>query len=219
MALGSTQPLTGMCTRNLPGGKRRPVRKADNLTAICEPTVYKMWKPRLLTTLWAFTVCYRDSFTFLRLLSQHCTFLGTSIPQRTLDSTWTWWDDGGFHQTKSAVLTERAFRQLHHGGAPEGKTLEGKTAQNVTYRTTDCAKHRKQHKPFEQLSYGLHRDRHAAYSGHGYSSQDGGRSEIRNHVSIVSTFSVRRRRKLSSFPHRLIITNENISRFVWILPE
>jgi hypothetical protein len=26
-----------MSTRNLPGGKGRPVRKADNLTAICEP--------------------------------------------------------------------------------------------------------------------------------------------------------------------------------------
>jgi hypothetical protein len=39
MALGSTQPLTETSTRNLPGGKGRPVRKADNLTAICEPIV------------------------------------------------------------------------------------------------------------------------------------------------------------------------------------
>jgi hypothetical protein len=39
MTLGSTQPLTGMTTRNLPGGKGRPARKADNLTAICEPIV------------------------------------------------------------------------------------------------------------------------------------------------------------------------------------
>jgi hypothetical protein len=43
MALGSTQPLTEMSTRNLPEGKRRPASKADNLTAICEPIVYKMW--------------------------------------------------------------------------------------------------------------------------------------------------------------------------------
>jgi hypothetical protein len=35
VTLGSTQPLTEMNTRNLPGGKGRPVRKADNLTAIC----------------------------------------------------------------------------------------------------------------------------------------------------------------------------------------
>jgi hypothetical protein len=40
MALGSTQPLKEMSTRNLPGCKGRPARKADNLTAICEPTVY-----------------------------------------------------------------------------------------------------------------------------------------------------------------------------------
>jgi hypothetical protein len=37
MALGSTQILTEMSTRNLPGGKGRPARKADSLTAICEP--------------------------------------------------------------------------------------------------------------------------------------------------------------------------------------
>jgi hypothetical protein len=39
MALGSTQPLTEMSTRNLPGVKGRPARKADKLTAICEPIV------------------------------------------------------------------------------------------------------------------------------------------------------------------------------------
>jgi hypothetical protein len=32
-----------MCTTNLLGGKGRPARKADNLTAICVPTVWKMW--------------------------------------------------------------------------------------------------------------------------------------------------------------------------------
>jgi hypothetical protein len=41
MALGSTQPLIEMNTTNLPGGKGRPARKADNFTAICEPIVYK----------------------------------------------------------------------------------------------------------------------------------------------------------------------------------
>jgi hypothetical protein len=38
-ALWSTQPLTEMSTRNLPRGKAQPTRKADNLTAICEPIV------------------------------------------------------------------------------------------------------------------------------------------------------------------------------------
>jgi hypothetical protein len=65
MVLGSTQPLTEMSTRNLPGGKGRPARKADNLTAVCEPIVWIMWDPQGLTTLWASTACYRDSFLFL----------------------------------------------------------------------------------------------------------------------------------------------------------
>jgi hypothetical protein len=39
MALGSAQPLTEMSTRNLPGCKGRPARKADNHTAICESIV------------------------------------------------------------------------------------------------------------------------------------------------------------------------------------
>jgi hypothetical protein len=39
MSLGSTQPLTEMSTRNLPGGKGRREREGDNLTAIYEPIV------------------------------------------------------------------------------------------------------------------------------------------------------------------------------------
>jgi hypothetical protein len=62
---GSTQPLTEMSTRNLPGGKGRPALKIDNLTAICELIVGEMWKLRLLTTLWASRACYKDSFTFI----------------------------------------------------------------------------------------------------------------------------------------------------------
>jgi hypothetical protein len=36
MALGLTQPVTEMSIKNLPGGKKRPARNPDNLTAICE---------------------------------------------------------------------------------------------------------------------------------------------------------------------------------------
>jgi hypothetical protein len=36
MALGSTQPLTKMSTRNLPGDKGRPAREADSLD-VSEP--------------------------------------------------------------------------------------------------------------------------------------------------------------------------------------
>jgi hypothetical protein len=64
MALESTQPLTEISPRNLPGGKEPPALKADNLTDICDPIVLKMWEPRRLTNLWALTAFYRDSFTF-----------------------------------------------------------------------------------------------------------------------------------------------------------
>jgi hypothetical protein len=37
---------------------------ADNIIAICEPIVYKMWEPRRLTALWASKACYRATFTF-----------------------------------------------------------------------------------------------------------------------------------------------------------
>jgi hypothetical protein len=36
MAFGSTQPLTEMSTKNLPGDKERPAGKANIFTAICE---------------------------------------------------------------------------------------------------------------------------------------------------------------------------------------
>jgi hypothetical protein len=64
MALGSTQLLTEMSTRNLLGGKGLLARKANNLTAIYEPIVQKMWEQRRFITVWASNACYRDRFTF-----------------------------------------------------------------------------------------------------------------------------------------------------------
>jgi hypothetical protein len=32
-------PSASMSNSNIPGGKKRPARKADNLAAICEPNV------------------------------------------------------------------------------------------------------------------------------------------------------------------------------------
>jgi hypothetical protein len=41
MALGSTQPLAEINTRNLPGNKKLSAFSADNLVAICEQNVWK----------------------------------------------------------------------------------------------------------------------------------------------------------------------------------
>jgi hypothetical protein len=57
MVLGSNQPLTEMSTRNFPEVKKRSARRADNLAAICEPNVCKLWEPQSLTTLRATTAC------------------------------------------------------------------------------------------------------------------------------------------------------------------
>jgi hypothetical protein len=66
--MAQPHPLTEICSRNLPGGKGRPARKAD-LTAIYEPIVSKMLDPRRLTTPWASTINYRDRFLFHYALS------------------------------------------------------------------------------------------------------------------------------------------------------
>jgi hypothetical protein len=56
MALGSTQPVTEMSTRHLPGDKVQPAaRGADNLTIICELIVWKMWEPRSYEPSWPVT--------------------------------------------------------------------------------------------------------------------------------------------------------------------
>jgi hypothetical protein len=70
MALGSTQPLTEMNTRNLPGGKKRPERRADILAAFCEPNVCKFWEPQPLATLRVSTACTAIALPYLLLNKQ-----------------------------------------------------------------------------------------------------------------------------------------------------
>jgi hypothetical protein len=53
MALGLTQPLTEMSTRNFPGGKKWLLCRADNLAAEC----VKMCDPQPLATLRASIAC------------------------------------------------------------------------------------------------------------------------------------------------------------------
>jgi len=61
MALGSTQPLVKMSTRNIPGGKGgRCVRLTTSppLRAEC----HEIWKPKPPGTLWATPGLLRDCF-------------------------------------------------------------------------------------------------------------------------------------------------------------
>jgi hypothetical protein len=61
LALGSTQRLTEISTRNILDGQLQPPHEADKFTAICEPIVNKMSEPRRLAALWSSTACYSDS--------------------------------------------------------------------------------------------------------------------------------------------------------------
>jgi hypothetical protein len=64
MALGWTQPLTEMSTRNFPGGKKRPVPRADNLAAIYGAECLKMWEPQPLAILRTSTACTGKTLPF-----------------------------------------------------------------------------------------------------------------------------------------------------------
>jgi hypothetical protein len=81
MALGLTLPLTEMSTRNLPWGYGWPAHEADNLSAICEPTVQKMWE------LWLALRC--DTMQYGRTL--HTSQRNIMLPSLTLAG---WLDDG-----------------------------------------------------------------------------------------------------------------------------
>jgi hypothetical protein len=60
MAIGSTQPLSKMSIRNLPGGKNRPARRADNLA----PSVCRISENVGALTSLNTKGLYRDKFTF-----------------------------------------------------------------------------------------------------------------------------------------------------------
>jgi hypothetical protein len=96
MSLGSTKPQPEMSTKNISGGKKRLARKADNLTAICELSVQKMWDRWHLTNLWASTTCYRDSF----ILFYH------------IEQTPHLWPESGGEEVMCASAPASAFARL-----------------------------------------------------------------------------------------------------------
>ena len=63
MALGSTQPPTGMSTRNISWGFRRLKRRADKLLPSCADC-FEIWKSHPSGNLCVCPGLYRDFFTF-----------------------------------------------------------------------------------------------------------------------------------------------------------
>jgi hypothetical protein len=79
MALGLTQPLTEMSTRNLSGEVNGGWRVRLTLRHLWADCLEKMWKPRRLTTLRAFMACYRDSFTFTLCNTPNCYHMNNHV--------------------------------------------------------------------------------------------------------------------------------------------
>jgi len=71
MALGSTQPLVKMSTRNIPGGKGgRCVRMTTSPPSRAE--CHEIWEPKRPGTLWATPGLLQDSFMFLVVIPYGC---------------------------------------------------------------------------------------------------------------------------------------------------
>jgi hypothetical protein len=81
MALGSTQPLTQMSTRNLAGGKGRPARKADNLT------VARVWSCGICGTQSAAGVGFLQVLRFPLPI-----FIPPVVPQSPSSIIWGWYN-------------------------------------------------------------------------------------------------------------------------------
>jgi hypothetical protein len=75
MALRFTQPLTEMSSRSRKMFLRssaRPVRKADNLAAICEPIIYKMWNIDVSQPYWSPRAVTGIALLFCFPFTSHC---------------------------------------------------------------------------------------------------------------------------------------------------
>jgi hypothetical protein len=128
MALESTQPVTEMNTGNIPGSKRRPARKADKFTAICEPIVWKMWEPRRHTRLWTTMGCHMDSFTFFK----HIFILGNEIAKRYSAGLPDGRPGFNFRQVQEIFLFSRASRRSVRPTQPPIQWGRGAVSPGIT---------------------------------------------------------------------------------------
>jgi hypothetical protein len=71
-----------------------------------------MWEPRPLTTLWAFTACYRDSFTFLLFMCLFCVCVVLCLG-RGLATSWSLVQ--GVLPTVNDHETEKSEARVHGG--------------------------------------------------------------------------------------------------------
>jgi hypothetical protein len=113
---------------------------ADNLNAICKLIVWKMWESRRLTTLWAFTASYRDSFSFTKLQPTSFT---TKKAQFTLFGYYNK-QNYRYQETASTlrILFQRSFRVRN----VIWKWLDSLVTCIEFVKKTDCLERRKIHR-------------------------------------------------------------------------
>ena len=68
MALGSTQPLVKMSTRNISWGKGGRCVRLTTLPHSCAESVLKIWEPKPPGTHWVTPGLLRNSYTFTYIL-------------------------------------------------------------------------------------------------------------------------------------------------------
>jgi hypothetical protein len=92
-----------------------------------------MWEPRPPTPLWAFTACYRDSFTFLNDLYVFMYFTRISLKE----------ESGGHSRTQKRTVTPWRVR----GTLPYSKENRGATVPGRSDATTDSVLSQKSQVP------------------------------------------------------------------------
>ena len=113
VALGSTQPLTEMSTRNISWGLRRPVRRADNLTT------FMCWLSWNLgaSTFWNLQGLSRavmgDLYLYLMEWQRGLCGVGRGyLKALYVEFKWLWWQNG--YRIRRPVDVQTEFRSYTH---------------------------------------------------------------------------------------------------------
>jgi hypothetical protein len=138
MALGVTQPLVKMSTRNIPGGKGGRCVKLTSPTSRAE--CHEIWEPKPSGTLWATPGLLRDSFTFTFIYTVLHTY--RTIKKRLIDSKFVCQQMHSLLKYKMLQLTlEISLYMASTCFGPLGPSL-GSIRQNLAKVTVSVTTHR-----------------------------------------------------------------------------
>jgi hypothetical protein len=102
-----------MSTRNLPGGKKRPVRSADNFAEYL-----KMWEPQTLTALRAYTACIKIALPY-RSSTNIFLFILKGFAMRWCSNNGSW----SLQQEKGCIPQQNAEHVVRIGPIEDSALL------------------------------------------------------------------------------------------------